>query len=119
MPIVQVKSFLQKKGEKKEVFFCGKGLLKENILYFQKGNVKNELWIKNDKLILKRKFQNKDEFYFTFIEKEKTTIEYKSSMGTLEIPFYTEKIVKEKNKIEIDYIVDESEQIKFIVMFEM
>lgn len=118
MPVVQVTSFLKRKGEKKETLFCGKGLLKEDILYFKDDNIKNELWIKNDQLVLMRKFKN-EEFYFPFIEKEHTKIEYKSSMGILEIPLYTEKIIKEKNKIEIDYIVDESEQIQFIVMFEM
>ena len=118
MPIVQVKSFLQNKWEKKEPFFCGKGLLKENILSFNENDIKNELNFKNDKLILRRKLKN-EEFYFTFIEKENTKIEYTSSMGTLEIPLYTEKIVKEKNKIEIDYIVDGSEAIKFTIVFEL
>lgn len=118
MPIVQVHSFLKKQEEKEEIFFCGKGLMKENKLYFKEKEKQNELWFQEDYIILKRKIENEEEFQFIFKEKEHTVIQYKSKMGKLEIPLYTQKLVIEKEKIKINYIVADSEKIEFRIELE-
>ncbi len=118
MPVVQVQVFLEKDKEKKEVFFCGKGLWKEDKLYFKNKQEENKLWIQKDTILFQRKLEKEGEFYFTFKEKELTVIQYKSRDGNVEIPLYTQRLMIEKEKIEINYIVADSEQIELAIELE-
>lgn len=116
--IVTVHSSIQNKLENDFHSFEGKGLLSKQILRFVENKIHNELRMELDKVIFIRKMVGKEIFYFTFQEKKKTFLEYSSGVGMLQIPLYTERIVKKDKKLEIDYILNETEKFLFRITYE-
>lgn len=116
--IVTVRSFIQNKLENEIHSFEGNGLLSKQVLRFVENKIHNELRMELDKVIFVRKIGSKETFYFTFQEKKKTFLEYSSGVGMLQIPLYTERIVKKDKKIEIDYILNETEKFLFRITYE-
>lgn len=117
--IVKIHSWIQNKSEKRSVSFEGKGILNKQVLSFVENENHNELRLENNKITLRRRINHTEEFYFTFLEQEYTTLEYTGSVGKLEIPLYTEQIVHEDGKIEINYILNEQEEFSFKITYEM
>ncbi len=118
MMIVTVHSFIQNKLENHSHSFEGKGLFNKKTLSFIENEIHMELQIEKDKIVLKRRTEKKEEFCFTFQEKKNTFLLYCGTIGNLQIPLYTERLIQENGKIEIDYILNEKEKFFFKIIYE-
>lgn len=118
MMVVAIHSFIQNKVENVSHSFEGKGLLSKQILHFVENEIHNELQMQEDKIVLKRKIDGKEELSFTFVENKTTNLEYSSTIGSVQIPLYTKRIMQEDGKIEIDYILNENEAFSFKITYE-
>ncbi len=116
--IVTVRSSIKNRLENDLYSFEGKGLLNKQILRFVENKIHNELRMELDKVVFIRKKENEGTFYFTFQEKKNTFLEYSGAVGTLKIPLYTERMLKKENKIEIDYILNETEKFLLQIAYE-
>lgn len=91
------------------------GILRDEKLIYRDEEILCEFLL--NEIIYIRKINDFESFKFIFKEKEESYIKYEniSTNQSLDIPLYTEKIVKNIQGIEILYQVDGNEKFHFIL----
>ena len=113
MSKVNVRSILLNKDTNERTIVETIGILNKNKLIFNDNNTVVKILFNENELIMTREEKNKSLIEFIFKENIKTHCNYNIYSKNLKLSLYTNKIMKNKNDFEIDYTIEENENLNF------
>lgn len=108
-----VKNITSKCEEKEE---CS-GIKSSNKIIYKLNDSTNEIVFLKDKILFSKKRKDGIKMEFKFEKGKRTLILFKMKEGTLNIPLYTEDIIKTDKILKINYQVNDFEKFEFTLEF--
>ncbi len=119
MSVIKVTSKIKNLINDEEEVYVGNALFHSDKINYNDSLASYEIRILPKKIVLKKTRKDGVSLIFCFIENEKTDVLLKENEMHLSIPLYTSSINLEDGKIEISYLLNDTEKFSFQFQYEM